>query len=367
MEGKIGEKFDSLAQRMLYGYAGTFPPFVPTRSDLASEESQRQFHAFMGDVSERLFQAPELLGLRTEPDDAYEDFEMMNRKPKLSGAMHRHKKKIDDFYALLLKLGELGVVKQNKLYVQKAAVTLRSKALATLGSLGLTAEVQQDQAALWSDEFPAMLDAWRMLAAAASAHGKGALLVFSHCMFDPAHSYASDIFRGLVDDKRAFQQLEDFFTRNGYRRVDLSDGQLAVDWAKSYAAKDEPLKWHWAERTHGGLSIFYDYHNRHPITFGLRLPRFREVLAHFGEMDAHVQDFVVQQTKKCDNCGYCTQTDKTGTRKPLAVPVVRNGEYRLCPLFPGFTYRWTSVDEKLARQLIGMLTWIDELFRVEAG
>jgi hypothetical protein len=352
---------------MLYGHAGTFPPFVPTQSDLASEESQRQFHAFMGDVSGRLFNAPELLGLRLEPDDAYEDFQLQKVKPKLIGAMHWHGKKIDAFYALLLKLGVVGTVEQSTLRVPKAAVRLSSKDLTTLGRLGLTTEVQQEQVVLWSNEFPAMLEAWRMLSAAASARDKGSLLVLSHCMFDPAYSYASDIFRGLVDDRPAFQHLEDFFTRNGYRRIDLSDGQLAVDWVKSYAPKDEPLKWHWAERTHGGLSISYDYRNRHPIAFGLRIPRFREVLAHFGEMDAQLQDFVIGQTKHCDDCGYCTQTDKTGTRKSLAVPVVRNGEYRLCPLFPGFTYRWTSMDEKRARQVIGMLAWIDELFRAEAG
>ncbi len=367
MENKIGQDFDCLAQRILYGYAGAFPPFIPARSGPASEESQRQFHAFMKNVSERLFAAPDILGLPAEPDDSYGDWELQNRKPELIVSMRNHKKKIDEFYALLMRIGELGEVRDGRLHVKKTDVKLAGKTLKKLSGIGLMTDSRQDQVAIWSDGFPGMPEAWKMLATTAAGNEQTSALVFSHCMFDPSHPYSSDILKSLMRDPSAFQSLVDFFARNGYTRVDAREDQLSVDWVKSYAKKEEPLKASWAERTHGGISIYYDYKKKNQIMFGLRIPRFADVLAHFAEMDDPLQEFVLAQTKKCDDCGYCTQTDKTGTRKPLTVTVVRKGEHQLCPLFPGFSYAWTRVDEKTAANMIGLLSFIDALFESRAG
>jgi hypothetical protein len=81
-------------------------------------------------------------------------------------------------------------------------------------------------------------------------------------------------------------------------------------------------------------------------------------LDNFDAMDTNLQEFVVSQTKKCDGCKYCVQTDKTGSR-PLAYITVNKGQHNLCPYFPGYQYNWTQIDDKLADQLIGFLSFMD--------
>ena len=74
-----------------------------------------------------------------------------------------------------------------------------------------------------------------------------------------------------------------------------------------------------------------------------------------------MQDFVVERTKKCNSCKYCVQTDKTGSR-PLAYITVdyRQKKYNLCTYFPGYTYCWTSINDKLVDQLTTFLSFMDK-------
>ena len=37
-------------------------------------------------------------------------------------------------------------------------------------------------------------------------------------------------------------------------------------------------------------------------------------------------------------------------------------EYKICPYFCGFQYRWKSLDDKTVKNMIEMLTFIDEIF-----
>lgn len=94
--------------------------------------------------------------------------------------------------------------------------------------------------------------------------------------------------------------------------------------------------------------------------FGLRIPEFRTLVQHFDTMPTQVQDFVVRQTRRCDNCGYCTQTDKTGKRKPAFLTVENNGSHNLCLMFPGFGYTWQRLDDSLAPDIRTFLTFADD-------
>jgi hypothetical protein len=77
-------------------------------------------------------------------------------------------------------------------------------------------------------------------------------------------------------------------------------------------------------------------------------------------MDRNLQKFVTGQTKKCDGCNYCIQTDKTASRPRACIPVTFEQEkYNLCSYFPGYTYCWTGIDDNLADQLIDMLVFMD--------
>jgi hypothetical protein len=76
-------------------------------------------------------------------------------------------------------------------------------------------------------------------------------------------------------------------------------------------------------------------------------------------MNDKVKNFVIITSKKCDGCGYCVQTDKTGKRPLIFVNV---GDHKICPLFCGFQYRWRSINEEIVDNIIEMLKFIDETF-----
>jgi hypothetical protein len=96
-----------------------------------------------------------------------------------------------------------------------------------------------------------------------------------------------------------------------------------------------------------------------PACICLRVPRLKELLNDSGSMDNGLKEFVLWNNKHCDNCRYCVQLDKTGTRKPACISVSLDKEYMLCPLFPGFSYCWDFMNEDLAFNIKRFLAFID--------
>ncbi len=353
------QQFRSLSYRLAHGIAATIPPFSPATG--APEEPQRQAYEFLCSIARRLAEEPALAGLPATPDGAFGDWELFKQKPELIDEMRRQMRKLDDFYGMLLQLGDAATVEGGKLSVEKTTMKVSSKVLKALEALGLASDNRKDRLLLWSTEHPQLADGWKLLSAAAKASDNPGFL-FSRAVFNPADAKAVEVFRALAVDRNAFGLLETYFNGSGYRLAELREG-MSVDWVKSYGKKEEPLKAHWAERTHGGLSIVYDYRRANPVVYGLRLPMFRELLGRFDEMEEDVKALVVARTKKCDGCGYCTQTDKTGKRPRQIVTVQHGGqEYDLCTLFPGFSFIWTKVDETEAKRMIGLLEFTDRVF-----
>ncbi|HOU16173.1 MAG TPA: hypothetical protein PKZ84_23975 [Anaerolineae bacterium] len=359
--------FDNLAQRVVNGWIATMPDFVPVSSIPVSETAQRQFSAFLRGVAQTVQNHPEYLGLPIQPDDAYEFGELQNRRPELIDTMKRMKRKVDDFVTLLLKMGVAGVVEGQTLRVPKADVNLNATLRARLAHFGLTAEAGKTETDITCDAFPEMFPAWVWLAADAvrTAPSAGPAHVppvrFSRCLYSESYPYTKDILFRLADDCPGLPALVDFLEKEGYTLVCNRDNQINVDWVKSYGKADEPLKGWWGERTHGGLAFEYDWIRKNPLLFGLRIPEFKTLLQHFDAMPEQVKAFVVQHTKHCDTCGYCTQTDKTGKRPRAFMTVEYNGQHALCTMFPGFGYTWQNLDETVAADIQAFLTFTDEV------
>ena len=353
------QQFQSLSHRLVHGVAATIPPFSPATG--APEEPQRQAYGFLCSIARRIAEDPALIGLPGKPDGAFGDWELFKQKPELIDEMRRQMRKLDDFYGMLFQLADSATIEDGKLSIEKTAIKVSPKCLKALVAFGLACENRKDRLLLWSTEHPQLADGWKLLSAAAKASDNPGFL-FSRAIFNPANAKAVEVFRALAVDRNAFALLESYFNNNGYKLVELREG-MSVDWVKTYGKKEEPLKAHWAEHVHGGLSIVYDYRRANPVVYGLRLPMFRELLGRFDEMEDEVKALVVARTKKCDGCGYCTQTDKTGKRPRQIVTVQHRGqEYDLCTLFPGFSYIWTKVDEAEAKRMIGLLEFTDRVF-----
>lgn len=360
-----GPEFNSLAQRVANAWAETIPDLVLVPSIPVSEASQRQFHAFLRGAAEAVRDHPDWLDLPLQPDDGYEHGEMQNRRPELISAMRKVKTKIDNWIALLLRMGLCDAVDGQQLRISKQDLKLPSNICARLARFGLDLEPGKAETVVTCGAYPDMFPAWTWLAAEADrtapATGKKGVppVRFSHCLYSDAYPYARDVLLRLAPDSPGLPPLVDLMTREGYALVCNRDNRLTADWVKSYGKTDEPLKDAWGERTHGGFSIEYDWIRKRPLLFALRIPEFKILLEHFDAMPDRVQAFVVRQTKHCNNCGYCTQTDKTGTRKPAFVTVKHDGRHPLCLMFPGFAYTWQVVDEALASDIQAFLAFVD--------
>jgi len=363
--------FDNLAQRVVNGWVETMPDFVPVATLPVSETSQQQFHTFLRGVAEAIRAHPEWIGLSIQPDDAYEFGEMQNRRPELIDAMRKTRRKVDDFVTLLLKLGVAGVVDGQTLRIQKKDVNLTAPTRERLARFGFGLAAGKTETVITCDAFPKMFPAWVWLAAEATrtAQAAGPAHVppvrFSRCLYSDTYPYTRDVLLRLADDSPGLLTLIGFFEKEGYTLVCNRDNQINVDWVKSYGKADDPLKGWWGERTHGGLAFEYDWIRKNPMLFGLRIPEFKTLLQHFDAMPDQVKAFVVQHTKHCDACGYCTQTDKTGKRPRAFMTVEYNGKHALCPLFPGFGYTWQTLGEAEAADIQAFLTFANDT--LEAG
>jgi hypothetical protein len=358
--------FDSLAQRIANGWVETIPGFVPDSSIPVPEASQHQFHAFLRGVAEAIRDHPDWLDLPIQPDDGYEHGELQNHRPELIKAMLKTKGKLDHFIALLLQMGLYGVVDGQRLLISRDHLNLTASTRARLARFGLALETGKTETIVTCDAFPELFPAWTWIAVeatrTATAGKKGVPPVrFSHCLYSNTHPYSRDVLIRLAYDSPGLPVVVDFLKKEGYALVCNRANRVTADWVRSYGKADEPLKDSWAERTHGGLSIEYDWIRKRPLLFGLRIPEFRTLVQHFDSMPNQTKGFVIRHTKHCDNCGYCTQTDKTGKRKPAFLAVEHDGRHDLCLMFPGFGYTWQRLDDALAADIQGFLTCADDI------
>ena len=382
----LQETYPSLARRILFTYGGMMPDPDLIDKPGASAGSQRQMLGFLVAIAAAIYADPSLIGITVavdRPDDAYDDWALRNSQPDLGKRMNEIKKKADDFYWQLIEIGTYGVIENTRLVVRKDQVKLPGRTRQVLAKTGIESMDVNDTLIFTSMRYPEIFPAWICLAQLAwagpldppfpvvdhrvnSANSLYPILVFAHGLFQRcAESDDSrKVFYRLFPNPAVLRQLDATLTGKGYRYLDIRENEYSMDWVRYYGNKPEPLKGWWAERNHGGFSVTFDPTKRHPFVCGLRIPRFKELLAHFSGMDDALQAFIMRQTKKCDRCGYCTQTDKSGQRpRQLTKVTYQNQSYELCQLFPGFTYRWTTLDESLVQDVIRFLDFTDQLLR----
>lgn len=362
--------FDSLEQRVAAGMLDTFPPFYPRR-DVLDTEAQQAFYNWMHRLYELLLARPELLFPSLHPDDAFtERFNKSSeKKPKVQEYLRTAQRRIHALLDGLMALAQQGEIAGSCMRIpktQKVAAAHRR----VLEAMGVTVSREGDTVCFDCGS-AGLAEAWRWMATREDAVGISrwvtredvARMLFSRCLFDPSHSYATEIYRPLLGDTQAFDRLIAYLEANGYERVENREGRIALDYAKEYGEKPSPLKDTFAERTHGGISLQYDVHMKEPAWISLRIPMAATVLQHVAEMDEPLRRFVMEKNKKCNGCRYCVQMDKTGKRPLASIPVTVEGETSaLCPMFAGYAYCWTQLDGALAERIIAFLAWIDRYF-----
>ena len=330
--GKVMKSFDSLAQRCIYAYLCTYPSCIPIEDERASEISQRHMHGFLQDVIYKLFDQPSLINFQEEKDDFYENWMLNNQRPELDDKMRKIEKSFIDFYTYLYKLGECGVVKDNKLYVSKDTMKFVKKRLLQLEQFGLSSESDHTSTIFYHKKYPEFFPAWKLLCDQKRMNtSKGEIIRFIYCMYDPMKYNAGHLFIDCVEDPTLIRDLELFFEEKGYQK---SFDEYGIHWDKEYQNKQK-----------GNAVFAFNWKRRDQMMFTFRIPNFRLLVNHYDEMKPELQELTFSRMKTCDGCGYCTQMDKTGTRSTLAVKLECNDKKAMkCPLFPNMTWRY--IDRK---------------------
>jgi hypothetical protein len=347
--GKVMKDFDSLSHRIIYTYKCTYPICIPIEDDKADEISQRQMYGFLQDVINSIYSNPALVNLPEEKDDFFEDWMLNKSKPELDAKMRRIEKTFFDFYAYLIKLGECGEVKDNMLIVSKNNMKFVKKRLLQLEQFGLFSESNDTSTIFYSNHYPELFPAWKLLCERKSNTSKGEIVRFLYCMFDTKDYKAEHLYGNIVDDRTLISELENYFGEKGFSR---SFDEFGIHWEKEYQDKQK------------GIADFsFNWKKRNQMTFSFRIPNFRLLLNRFDEMNYRLKELTFSRTKNCDSCGYCTQMDKTGKRTPLTLDIEYGGnKMQKCPLFPNMT--WKFIDKKEIENIKELFDFAENIKRL---
>lgn len=328
----------NLEQRMAKSYLDLFPRFVPDEEAPVSAAEQEQFYTWMKKLYDLAYEEPLLFVSELHADDVYPN--RYNKaaygKPQLFKDQRKFLKAMDELLQNLFLLGRGEAVKLNK----------RQREI--LKRLGI-------------EDTGKLPRAWKWMAERPGADPEA----FAHCFFRQDYPYLSEIYAGLLGGE--FTRLEAWMTGHGYRRYVSkapvsTECRIILSYANPAWSDEKPAGNYLYKIRHTGVSVKYEPYFEESCVLGVCIPNgLKPYLERFEDMDEKLKVFVMRQSKRCDGCRYCVQTDKTGQR-PLASIRVRHQEEEalLCPHFPGFCYSWTRLDAELVDNIIRMLEFMDK-------
>ncbi len=345
----LSGRYASLEQRVTQFYIDMLAPFHPKEGE--DEGAQRALYACVRDMLVRAFIAPETLFSPVHEDDAYPN--RYNRasygKPQLLLDMQRAVKKLDGLFTKLFALGQSGEAFAGGV---RALAKVNKRDQAAYAVFGLTASGEN----VLCGAYPGMETA---LCALCKREGATADDLWQ-CRFDETYSYLERAYACLLGGE-AITALSNTLLSAGYTRVERAGGRCSLDYFKPIDGKEHPL----GDPKHGdpwhiGFRFDYRFDVRAPEHGVLRILQYKAILERFGEMPEPVRAFVAAHTKRCDNCRYCVQTDKTGAR-PLAN--IKTAVGALCPYFPGYGYTFTRMDAQTAEDIAALLAFDWEIVK----
>lgn len=354
-ENKIGKQFDSLAQRVVYMYMVSYSKFRPIHDDEVSEEAQKQMHSFLSDVLCNIYNNPTLIDLEIELDDFYNG-EAFKDKPDLNETMKKLEKKFLSFFGYLFELGDVGAIKDNKLHILKANKKIAKSKLVQLEKIGLKYELTSEATIIYNEIYPRLFSGWKYLCnVCKKAEGKDNIinpvigqsltrLMFMRCIFDKGHISWTSLYGDLEQSGPFLKELEDYFMNKEYRNQ-FFDASFSLH--KTYASKQV-----------GAFNIRFNWHSKNQLEYSIVVPGFRLLMNHFNEMNEELKELIFARTGNCRNCGYCTQTDKTGKRKLVAIHIEYHEEIvDKCPLYPYLV--WNELNENTVSVIKDLFTFAE--------
>ena len=337
--------FDTIAQRVLYGLNFMYSEFVPVESEIADERAQYKLHILMGRLIDRLYDAPDLLGLAGDADRAYEWYVTNNSDTELDAIYKSIFKELYDFYKLLYIAflhGEAGagnlsvcskVLKENK-------ASCRPLYKALLCEVGIGVEKTKTECVFTADDdiiqgfvflarcIPVKLNPWTPYA----------LMNFTCCSFTGDFDYLLAKVDAAAGLNGLLFEIESRCIAEKYKKgIKCAFGTSGFDFAITY------------RNAIGGFVVGYNPRKRWQFYFGsLNSIGVKAMLEDFGELGSGLQRHFINTCKTCNGCLGCT---KGGKNKVFATCVEFEGRtYNLCN--DNYArHDWESIDRGLASVL----------------
>jgi hypothetical protein len=310
--------------------------FSPVSSLSVTDDEQKSLHDLMRKLTDNLYENPDLLGLPTDPDDAYEWWQCNNMRPELYAVFQSIDKTLFGFYKFLYKTALNGEIEGDNL---KTDIKILAENKApfkpiygkALSSVGLIVTKDKTQVSIVGDN--GVLRALKLLAERVPTNVNKwtpfLLSEFERCAFDGSSEYT-------------ISRLDEMGGTNGLL-MKLRERCLA----EGYTEKLDGLSAQYHNGV-GGFNIAYNNKRRCGILYGtLNGIGQKAMLEDFDNLSDRMKQHHTLICKKCDGCLVCT---KGGKNKIFTIYVEYGGEsYNLCPMFP--RNNWETLDEDLMDKL----------------
>lgn len=331
----LAKSFESLGKRVIYPYLAAYPDFKAVCSNSACENSQRQMYDFLYESINAIYADLSLIGIPYEDDDCYEYWQPGSSKPELGAKMQNIRKTFLTFFEYLIRMGLAGEAVQEGLLIKKDKMIIQNRMKNKLSLFGLTSIENKDGYFFTHNKYKEIFPAWKFYCGNAEGLkiNPKDVHAFLHGYVEGKQITAAGMF-GRIRNADLISRLEGLFIQKGYN---CKYDHLRVVYEKEYPDK---------QKAH--MNIYYDYKKLEQMIFEFKSPQLSKVLKYYDQMDDELKTLVFSRTKICDGCGYCTQTDRSGKRKRLAVTLELDGERKSkCPLFPSFV--WDNANEEMIK------------------
>lgn len=338
-------------------YARAAAYFLNTCAERSDNKARAAAYDLIVGIYRGIAKSPENYGLKPVPDVWFEPWEQQRDRQKDVKTIRDSIAKIDSLMADLYAIVVNSKISGNSFITNescKKPSRLLTKALLETGAVidGSRIVINEDCVNGLSEL--AEISAKNVTPITDSPIEDKFHLLFSRCVFEPSANWTAVAFdKALGADGQLVKLCEELEKRD-YKRIDCKDGKrISLDYVKQFGEKETPVKMSWADKTHYGIELTYEDLRLEPYFIWLRMADFKNVLTKCSDsLPDNVVDFIVNNTKNCDGCRYCVQTDKTGTRPLAAISV---GNKKKCPYYPAFSMNWRFLSTELAESMLAVL------------
>lgn len=335
----------SLEQRIVSTYLDMLPHLESVQED---NQPKKEMIQILHDLFTHLYDKPSLLFSVLHPDDAYTNRfnKSADNKPELLKDMRSAEKKINSIIEFLSSLGG------NDTSTMKTKVPASVKNV--LNDIGVDISLKDGTISFSSKVYSSVRNALSALHKEIMTNS----ITNYRCLFFTEQSALAN-YRSLSGNPAQFDKLIGYL-KPSYHFFQTPNS-ISLEYIKG-KHNSIPLKGGFQYKVnHIGISMYYEPLVKMSASFSLCIPSMKKLLTFFNDMDDLLKQFVLLMTKKCDNCRYCVQTDKTGKRERAFIGVKwENKMYDLCPYFPGYSYTFDHLDERIVEYMIKLLVFMDE-------